>query len=239
MSEAAAAEHEIAFLLPLRGLPRAVFHTTLAYDGGALVIDGATVLRVRTRAELERGVDATLVASGARLSIRLVDAGRAAALDVRVNDRPARRIDELRAPPSRSAWIHASLALAGSAAGFVASYLYLRKAAVITDPWAFKMGTHMAGWHLLLTLTLFPASVWGGRTGIRAVQLVSLLFFAIHAGIALANLGPSDPLDTRIALLNAASGALFLATAIYGTRAHRDMDPVAALRRAELRGDVV
>ena len=65
------------------------------------------------------------------------------------------------------------------------------------------------------------------------MQGVSLLFFLIHAGIAIANLGPSDPTepnDAWIAGLNALSGILFLIAAIYGNRAYRDMDPVAALR---------
>ena len=91
----------------------------------------------------------------------------------------------------------------------------------------------MAGWHLLLTLTLFPASVWGQRTGIRVVQGVSLMVFLIHAGIAIANLGPpepGEPTDAWIASLNAASGLLFLVTALYGRRAYRDMDPGSALR---------
>jgi hypothetical protein len=228
-----APEQEFAFLLPLRGFPRALFRTSFAYEGGALLIDGATVLEVATRTDLERGVHAALAPGGERISVRLVARGRHAELDVVVNGRPARRVDELRAPPSRSAWIHACLALAGSAAGFVASYLYLRKATLIHDEWALKMGTHMAGWHLLLTVTLFPASVWGQRTGIRAVQLVSLLFFVIHAGIAIANLGPIDPsypMDEWIALFNATSGLSFLAATLYGNRAHRDMDPVEALR---------
>jgi len=134
--------------------------------------------------------------------------------------------------------VHASLALMGSAAGFVASALYLAKGSAAEGAWAIKMGQHMAGWHLLLTVTLFPASVWGQRVGIRAVQLVSLLFFFIHAGIALANVAPTDaadPSDGAIAFFNAVSGIFFLATAIYGNRAYRDMDPVAALLRGDAR----
>ena len=118
-------------------------------------------------------------------------------------------------------------------AGFAASYLYLLKAGTLHTDWEVKMGQHMAGWHLLLTFTLFPASVWGQRLGIRAVQLVSALFFCIHLGIALANLGPAavaTPYDAGIAILNAASGTLFLLTVLYGFRAYRDMDPIAALR---------
>jgi hypothetical protein len=230
--------HELAFVLPLPGFPLASFRTSFGYDGGALVLDGATVLAARTRAELERGVQTSL-AGGATIAVRVVAAGRGPDLEVTVNGRPALRRDRLRARPSPSAWIHACLALAGSAAGFVASFLYLQKATVLQDEWAFKMGTHMAGWHLLLTCTLFPASVWGQRTGIRAVQLASALFFLIHAGIALANLGPAEPAsasDRWIAALNAASGLLFLATALYGSRAYRDMDPVQALRRGRAAG---
>jgi hypothetical protein len=93
------------------------------------------------------------------------------------------------------------------------------------------MGLHMAGWHLLLTLTLFPASVWGQRIGIRVVQAVSLVFFLIHAGIATANLDMADP---AIAVLNALSGLLFGAATLYGQRAHRDMDPIRALVEARI-----
>jgi len=70
------------------------------------------------------------------------------------------------------------------------------------------------------------------------VQWVSLLFFFIHAGIAIANFGPAEPTqptDAAIAGLNAASGFLFLVAAIYGNRAYRDMDPVAALRAGRVR----
>ena len=76
-------------------------------------------------------------------------------------------------------------------------------------------------------MALFPASVWGQRAGIRAVQVVSLVFFFIHAGIALANAGVSDP---AIAAFNAASGLLFGASTLVGQRAHRDMDPIRARR---------
>jgi hypothetical protein len=83
----------------------------------------------------------------------------------------------------------------------------------------------------LLTLTLFPASVWGQQLGIRAVQLVSCVFFFIHVGIAVANgVAPDSLRDGSIAMLNALSGLLFLVSVIYGQRAHRDMDPVAALQ---------
>jgi hypothetical protein len=58
------------------------------------------------------------------------------------------------------------------------------------------------------------------------VQFVSLVFFCIHASMAFAN---SDLGDPGIAFFNAASGILFLASVVYGNRAHRDMDPIAAL----------
>jgi len=232
VTPARAPDQELRFLLPLPGHPQAVFQTSVNYDGGSLVLDGATVLEAHTRAELESGISARLPSDQGRVSVRLVTTPRRA-LQIDVDGRRAVRVDEIRVPPTASAWLHGLLALAASAAGFVASYLYLRKAAGIQDEWALKMGTHMAGWHLLLTLTLFPASVWGQRVGIRIVQLVSLLFFCIHAGIAAANLGPSDsssPLDPWIALFNATSGAFFLITAVFGNRVHRDMDPVAAVR---------
>lgn len=227
------AENEIAFLLPLPGWPQATFQGDFSYQSGRLLIDGAPVLSATTRAELERGVRKILPAAHAEVAMQLVGGGTRHDLRVTVDGRPGRRVDSLRARPSRSAWIHACQALAGSAAGFAASYLYLQKAAALHSEWALKMGNHMAGWHLLLTFTLFPASVWGQRVGIRAVQWVSLLFFLIHAGIAIANLGPSDPTepdDAWIAGLNALSGVLFLMAAIYGNRAYRDMDPVAAVR---------
>jgi len=227
-----APDQELRYLLPLPGHPQAVFQTSVNYDGGSLVLDGRTVLEAHTRAELESGVSAHLPSDRSRITVRLMTGSRRT-LQIDVEGRRAVPVDEIRVPPSASAWLHGWLALAGSAAGFVASYLYLRKAAGIQDEWALKMGTHMAGWHLLLTFTLFPASVWGQRVGIRAVQVVSLLFFCIHAGIACANLGPSDPtypLDRWIALFNATSGAFFLMTTVFGNRAHRDMDPVAALR---------
>jgi len=226
------AELELAFRLPLDGWPRAVFESDLAYDGGRLVVDACTVVRANTREQLERGVRGTLPITGVDVAVRLAEDGRSGGLQVWANGQPALREDALRARPTRSAWVHACLALAASAAGFTASYLYLVKAHLLESEWALKMANHMAGWHLLLTLTLFPASVWGQRVGIRAVQWVSLVFFGIHAGIAIANLGASDPTspdDPWIALWNAVSGVCFLAAALYGFRAHRDMDPVAAL----------
>ena len=232
------AELELAFRLPLDGWPRAVFESDLAYEGGRLVVDALTVVRVKTRQQLESGVHGNLPVTGADVAVRFVADGQSPGLQVWINGQPALREDALRARPTRSAWIHACLALAASAAGFIASYLYVMKAHLLHSEWALKMATHMAGWHLLLTFTLFPASVWGQRVGIRAVQWVSLLFFFIHAGIALANLGASDPMnpdDPWIALWNAVSGLCFLAAAVYGYRAYRDMDPVAALRAGRVR----
>jgi len=227
------AENEIAFLLPLPGWPRALFQGDFGYQAGRLLVDGRTVLTATSRAQLEHGVRGRLPAADEPIEMQLVPAGTGRDVRVTVGSRVARRESELRAPPSRSAWIHACQALAASGAGFAASYLYLARAAALGSTWALKMGNHMAGWHLLLTVTLFPASVWGQRTGIRSVQGVSFLFFLIHAGIAIANLGPGDPTDPNdawIAGLNALSGALFLLAAAYGSRAYRDMDPVSALR---------
>ena len=232
------AELEVAFRLPVAGWPRAVFETDYAYDGGRLVVDAHATVRASTRQQLEAGVRGSLAGSAVDVAVRLEVGERTPQLRVWVDGHPAVREDGLRAHPTPSAWIHACLALAASAAGFTASYLYLIKAQALQSEWALKIASHMAGWHLLLTFTLFPASVWGQRVGIRAVQWVSLLFFFIHAGIAVANLGPSDPgstEDTWIAAWNAASGVCFLAAAVYGNRAYRDMDPVAALRAGRVR----
>ena len=227
------ADLELAFRLPVPGWPRAVFRSNFSYDGGRLFIADKVVLEARDRDELERGVRGRLPGRAAPVSMRLVDPEQMPRLRVIANGRDAPKESELRAPTSRSAWIHAWIALFASFAGFVASYLYLLKAETLDSAWALKMGNHMAGWHLLLTFTLFPASVWGQRLGIRSVQFVSFVFFAIHAGIAIANTGPSDPLnpdDPGIALLNGISGLLILVATVYGNRAHRDMDPLPALR---------
>jgi hypothetical protein len=217
---------EIAFRLPIAGWPRARFQSDFGFGDARLESDGAVVLRARTRADLEQGVTGAL-ASGEPCAMRLAVIDGALRVDVEVDGRRAPREDRVWAKPTRSAWIHASIALAGSAAGFAASWFYLVKAWASGSAWAMKMGYHTAGWHLLLTLTLFPASVWGQRLGIRAVQLVSLVFFFIHAGIALANSGPGEPM---IAIFNGLSGCAFLLSVVYGQRAHRDMDPIAALR---------
>jgi hypothetical protein len=227
----------MGFLLPLPGWPRAVFEGDYSFDEGRLMLDGGEILRARSRAQLQAGLRGSLNPAGATIEMRLHTSERAAPeLRVLVDGRPALREDSLRARPSRSAWIHAGLALAASAAGFLASYLYVLRAAQEHSEWSLKMANHMAGWHLLLTFTLFPASVWGQRPGIRLVQFVSLLFFLIHLGIAVANLGPDDSGHSgAIAVLNAASGLFFLAATVYGNRAHRDMDPVVALRQGRAR----
>jgi len=234
-------ELEIAYLLPVTGWPRAQFGSDFTYDNARLVLDGATLLRATTRSELEHGVRGHILPSGKTILLRLdVEANGTPHLHVDVDGEPALREDELRARPTASAWIHATIALAASAAGFIASYLYVLRASAAVEEaqWAMKMAHHMAGWHLLLTFTLFPASVWGRRIGIRSVQGVSLLFFLIHVGIALANLGDGDGSGVGhqgwIAFFNALSGVFFLAATIYGNRAWRDMDPVAALRRGRI-----
>jgi len=232
------AELEIAFRLPLENWPRAVFESDYSYDGGRLMVDTQTVARANTRQELEHGVRGSLLPLGLDVAVRLMVGERTPDLQVWVDGRLASREDRLRALPTTSAWVHACLALAASAAGFTASYLYLVKAQTLQSDWALKMANHMAGWHLLLTVSLFPASVWGQRVGIRAVQGVSVLFFFIHVGIALANVGAGDagaPDDRWIGMWNALSGACFLAAALYGNRAYRDMDPVRALRAGRVR----
>jgi len=228
-AEGAAGDLEIAFRLPVSGWPRALFRSDYRYRRGSLSVDGAPILRADSREDLERGVEASPDrAGGAPVRMELLYRNGIPELHVQVAGRPAVRENEVWARPTRSAWIHACIALAGSAAGFAASYCYLVEAEAIHSAWATKMGQHTGGWHLLLTFTLFPASVWGQRIGIRAVQLVSLLFFCIHVGIALAN---SDLGSPAIAFFNALSGLLFLASVIYGNRAYRDMDPVVALQR--------
>jgi hypothetical protein len=204
--------------LSLTRLPeRAEFVSDYGLRGGRLFVDGALALEARTRAELEEGVTGAL--PDAR-RLRVVTEGDELCLFV--DGVAAPREDRLSAPTARSAWIHAWLALSGSLFGFVASWLYVRRAA--HDPWAMKMAVHMAAWHLFLVLTLFPASVWGQRIGIRAVQLASLVFFCIHVGIALANTGETD----WIGVLNGASGVMFGVTVVWGQRAWRDMDPIGS-----------
>ncbi len=212
------AELRIAFRLPPRN-ERAELVTDYGLRGGTLLVDGRVV--ARDRAALGSGVRGAL---GSRSLTLFADGADEVRLFV--DGREAPREERLRAPTSRSAWIHAWLALSGSALGFLASWLYLRRARASGDPWAMKMAVHMAAWHLMLTLTLFPASVWGQRLGIRAVQLAALVFFAIHAGIGIDNaLAPAGD-GPLIALLNGASGLAFLITVLYGQRAHADMDPL-------------
>jgi len=224
----AAGDLTVAFRLPVEGWPRVLFRSDYGYRGGSLSLDDERILHADSREELEQGVEGTLAGvGGAPIGMRLLHRNGVPALHVVIAGRPAVREDKVWARPTRSAWIHACIALAGSAAGFAASYFYLVKAEALHDDWAAKMGQHTAGWHLLLTFTLFPASVWGQRVGIRAVQLASLVFLCIHTGMALANSNLGDP---AIALFNAVSGVLFLGSVLYGNRAHRDMDPIAALR---------
>jgi hypothetical protein len=221
------AEHTIAFRLPRPGLPRALFVTDYSLRRGRLLVDGAVVLDAPSHEQLLRGVSASLPGSEQqRITVQAVDGEVHLLLDG-VEVRPE---EQLRAPTSRSAWIHGFIALGGSAFGFIASYLYVLRADALGDPWPMRMALHMAAWHLLLTLTLFPASVWGQRIGIRAVQATSLVFFAIHVGIALSNAGAAEVAESEwIAILNAASGLAFLAAVLYGQRAHADMDPLRAI----------
>ena len=219
------AERTVTFRLPLPRFPRAIFVTDYGLRKGQVLIDGTVVLAADSRAALLEGVSAVLPGTDRLLTVQAVDDDVCLAID----GVAARREDHLGAPTSRSAWAHGWIALAGSAFGFVASYLYLVRAQVLDDAWSLRMAMHMAAWHLLLTLTLFPASVWGQRLGIRAVQATSLLFFFIHVGIALSNAAaPGEGQDGGwVALLNAASGLAFLGAVVYGQRAHADMDPLA------------
>lgn len=223
---------EHVFRLPVKGWPRAHFKCGYGHESARLVVDGARVATAGSREELEAGVQGEL-RTGEPVTMRL----REGAVVVEVAGKRAIREDRIFAKPTRSAWIHAIIALVGSAAGFVASAFYLVRSSSLSalDPmsaqWAYKMGIHTAGWHLLLTFTLFPASVWGQRMGIRAVQVTSFVFFCIHVAIALANADMADP---AIAFFNALSGVLFGASVVYGRRAHRDMDPIRALQEARL-----
>jgi hypothetical protein len=214
------AELRIAFRLPPR-FERALFVSDYGLRGGKLLVGGALVVDAPSREALCAGVTAARPESG---PVTL----RADGEEVRVfvDGVEATREDRLRAPISRSAWIHAALALSGSVFGLIASWLYLLRARAGADAWAMKMAVHMAAWHLFLVLTLFPASVWGQRLGIRAVQGASLVFFLIHAGIALANLGAPSGDGPLIGLFNAASGVAFAIATVYGQRAHADMDPL-------------
>jgi hypothetical protein len=226
------AEREIAFRLPLPGLPRALFVTDYGLRRGRLLLDDVVVLDAASREALAGGVSTLLQGTDHRITVQAIDDE----VHLMVDGTEADREEQLRAPPSRSAWIHGFIALVGSGFGFVASYLYVLRANALGDAWSMRMAWHMAAWHLLLTLTLFPASVWGQRIGIRAVQATSLVFFVIHVGIALSNANEAEALQggALVALFNAASGLAFLAAVAYGQRAHRDMDPIprAASRAA-------
>lgn len=230
----------LAFRLPLSGWPGAVLETDHSYSCSRLVVDGREVVSARSRDELEGGVHGKLGGGGESVEVRLSMDGAIPNLEVWVDGRAAIAEGDLHAPPTPSAWKHAFIALLASAAGFAASYLYLREAWTLDSGWSLKMAYHMAGWHLLLTVSLFPASVWGQRIGIRSVQGVCLMFFLIHAGIAIANIASPDPAssaDLPIGILNAISGMFFLAGVVYGNVAWRDMDPVAALVRGDVVGD--
>lgn len=223
---------ELVYRLPVAGWPRAIFKSGFGYENARLTVDGARVLLSSTREDLESGVQGEL-RGGDAVAMRLTEGG----LAIVAGGKHAVREDRIFAKPTRSAWIHAFIALAASAAGFTASAFYLARSSALAnlDPlssvWAHKMGIHTLGWHLLLTLTLFPASVWGQRWGIRSVQVVSLVFCVIHAGIAAAN---ADMSDTAIAVFNALSGILFAISVAYGQRAYRDMDPIRALHENRL-----
>ncbi len=228
---------EMVYRLPLPGWPRAIFKSGFGYENARLVVDGQRVLLTGTREDLEKGAEGEL-RTGETVAMRLTEDGLVIVAGGDAGSRKrAVREDRIFAKPTRSAWIHAFIALFGSAAGFTASAFYLVRSSALEklDPmsaqWAYKMGIHTLGWHLLLTLTLFPASVWGQRWGIRGVQVTSLVFCLIHAGIALAN---ADMSDTSIAVFNALSGIFFAVSVVYGQRAYRDMDPIRALHENRL-----
>jgi hypothetical protein len=218
---------DLGFRLPLPGFPRVTFHSDFSHRNAELHVEGERVAWAYTKEALVAGVEGTWGEARHVVAMRLVGDRDTQRLVVTVDGQQALSEDHIWAKPSRTAWIHAFIALGGSAAGFLASVFYLVKAHAQADAWALKMGNHTAGWHILLTLSLFPASVWGQRIGIRAVQVVSFVFFCIHVGIALAN---SDLVDPPIAFFNALSGVLFLVSTVYGNRAYRDMSPDAALR---------
>jgi hypothetical protein len=206
------AELRIDFVLPRAAPSRAVFVTDYGLRGGRLLVADQIVVEAASRDALARGVTAVLERTGQRVEVRALDD-----FDVQVtlDGEPAVRADRASTETRRAAWLHAVLALGASACGFAASFLYVVRARVAADPWAMKMAVHMAGWHLLLTIALFPAAVWGGRFGRHAVRATALLFFLIHLGIALANGGASGEAHASlIAALNAASGLLFLATTL-------------------------
>jgi hypothetical protein len=220
----------INYRLPLPGLPQARFESNYSLNGGQLIVAGSSIVSITTREALQRGVEVEYP-EGRRLTLSLREGVTEPDVAIAIDDQPAIREDRARVPATRSAWIHGVLALAASFFGFASSYLYFLRSQAGADDWALKMAIHMAAWHLLLTIALLPASVWGGRTGIRGVQATSVLFFLIHLGAAFANV--DDPANgLAISVLNAASGILFLASAFYGQLAHSEMDPFRAFREA-------
>ncbi len=218
------AELEVAFRLDKQR--RAQFISDYGMSKGRCLVDGAEVISIPSYAALRAGVSRDLAGLG-RITVRADED-----FEVRmwVDEVEAPREDRVVEPISRSAWHHAWLALSGSGLGFIASWLYLRRAEASGDPWALKMAMRMAAWHLMLTLTLFPASLWGRRVGTRAVQGAALVFFFIHLGIALANTGSHVAIAEGpwLALLNGASGIAFFVTVVYGQRAHADMSRARA-----------
>lgn len=225
------AERRIGFRLPLPTHPHASFVSDFGMTHAKLLVDDHVLLEIGSREAMLRGAWTTLPGAQHTLEVRILEVEEEDDVHLLVDGVEALREDELSAPTSRSALIHGIVALVGSFFGFVASWLYVLRARSSGDAWAMKMAWHMAAWHLLLTLTLFPASVWGQRIGIRAVQVASLVFFCIHLGIAISN-AVSPPIVAEgpwIALLNASSGLAFLAAVLYGQRAHADMDPVGRL----------
>jgi hypothetical protein len=230
------ATRTFTYRLPADGYPRAIFETDYGFRGGRLIVDGKLMLGIATRASLMSGSITRFLDQ--ELELRLVGATEndesSGDLVLTLGGRAAVPEESLSAPPSRSAWIHGFIALAASFFGFLASWLYLERARSFDDAWAMKMAIHTAGWHLLLTVSLFPASVWGQRLGIRGVQLISVIFFLIHLGMAVANADATSRAmeGPGIAVFNALSGIFFAVSVWYGQKAHRDMDPGRGLARA-------
>jgi hypothetical protein len=210
------AELVFSFDLPghaARPSRRAAFVTDYGLRGGRLLIDNAPVLIADSAPALADGVTAILASTNQLVTVRTTGA-----FEVSLWVDGLQAVPSDRAPPrrARGASIHGGLALAASVFGLWASWLYVVRARASADPWAMKMAIHMAGWHLLLTLALFPAAIWGGAAGVRAVRATAVVFFCIHLGIAIANAAPGGDLEQGawIAFLNAASGAAFLTTAL-------------------------
>lgn len=214
------ADQVLLYLRPDGG--RIEVRTSYLYDGATVHWDGDQVLALADRAAFLAGAQVRVGAD--ELSVVLRDDGvRVPEPELVLNRAPLVRQDRARRATSGPVYLHSFLALFGSFAGFAASYLYLLRSENYDDPWALKMALHMGAWHLLLTLTLFPAALFGGRIGVRIAQLASLLFFAIHLGIGLANLDAGTLLKDGwpIALLNAASGLFFALAVLSGQPAVR------------------